>query len=457
MVGAPTDAPAARAETGLEDLDDLLAHLGVLPRDPQAAVQTLAQAEEVEREALRDLAIVETTLRRLVTTRLDVTERVSAERAGIVALEAASDSVAPVSTIGIAADTQDGRRDPDGPGTLSASSQAWELMRREIAAAQRRLAGLVDRLGEANVEIAHWQRQADGAARRAGSASARAIASTRRLAGLHEEGGRAADAVNDAVHALGESPGELVGVLAAFARVHAEQITSDFACYAPGSSPLWPSAPAPAYLPARGPLAGPLVSNPLPATDLARSRRRSPPAGTPGGTSPVAGPVTAQFGSSTPYFPTHWAVDLAARLYTPVVAAAAGRVAFAGLATPGEPHSLRECGPESTLRPAGSSDTWASPGTRPDPICTLRLASTGAPLIRVCSCLSPRKRSRLGRAPSCRHLRVRPARARAGAAQRGCGAGASGALVTTPAVGPVPEVCGLGYNTSRWRPARSHM
>src|SRR5688500_10724631 len=111
---------AESAAAGADRLDVLLAELGTLLRERAAGTQTLAQAEEAERTALRDLAAIETTLRRLVVTRLDVTDRISTGRGDVAALEAALDQA----------------------GDASPSS--------ELAAAHRRLTGLVDRLGEAN-------------------------------------------------------------------------------------------------------------------------------------------------------------------------------------------------------------------------------------------------------------------------------------------------------------------
>jgi murein DD-endopeptidase MepM/ murein hydrolase activator NlpD len=318
-VAAPRDAlargmPSGGAQEHLEALLAQLAQLETLLRQRADSIQVLAQAEEAERTALRDLTTFETTLRRLVATRLDVTERVATGWNDVSAL---------------------------GADLGQAEGQERERIEREIAATHRRLAGLVDRLGEANVEIAHWQMQADGAARRVGSARSRAIESTRRLTRLQEEGERAVTAVTELVDTVREWTAESRSVLETFAQEHIDWIAPDAAVGDPTSLPvLWPAAPTPAYVPARGPLAATLVSAGAPVMDAAPQVSAALGIdGRPGWRVPVAGAVTAGFGSSTPYFPTHWAVDIAARLYTPVSAAAAGRIAFAGLATAGEPRA----------------------------------------------------------------------------------------------------------------------
>jgi murein DD-endopeptidase MepM/ murein hydrolase activator NlpD len=301
-----------------------LAELEGLLRRRADGGKSLAAAETDERAALRDLATIENTLRRLVVTRGEVSAQLAAGRAELASLEGA--------------DTEDAAT----PGNM-------------VAGVNRRLVGLVDRLGEANAEIAHWQVQGDGAARRAGAARARALEATMKLSDLQEPGERIAEAIRARITSLESALPWLdddVGSLAAQQEAWARDAAALAAEYAallaplPDAAPepaglrLWPSGPAPSYVPVGGPVAASLLTAGGPVSGIERQLGDLVGSWEPAGwRPPVAGPITAPYGASTPYFPTHWAVDIGTRLYVPVTAAARGRVEFAGLATPGQPYA----------------------------------------------------------------------------------------------------------------------
>jgi murein DD-endopeptidase MepM/ murein hydrolase activator NlpD len=328
-----------------------LAELDALLRQRGEGERTLVAAQAAERVALSDLAAIEGTLRRLVAVQADLRLRQSVGLEEVKALEAARTGAI---TDGVSR-----------PGAADRSEVADELAN-ALTDVHRRLAGLIDRLGEANVEIAHWQGQADSAARRVGGARSRAFDASARLAALQEPGERLVlevhaqlDALERASAWLDDDAGSLAELRAEWTRAARALMLEHATLLAPGGAadvavsvvsgrpmngwlelPLWPPGPVPAYVPARGPVVASLVAAgpPLPDADR-RLAEVLPDLGPAAWYPPLAGPfaLSTAYGASTPYFSSHWAVDLAVRLGTPVAAVRSGRVEYAGLATPGEP------------------------------------------------------------------------------------------------------------------------
>ena len=340
---AQSGAPDAALDAALAvQLGELLSELRDLLRRRGAAGRALEAAAAAERAGRGERAGIAGTLRRLVAGRSELDARLAGADAEVAALEAALEAAR-----------------EDGGGS------ARDRLATELASSRRLQSGAVDLLGQTNTEIAHWQVRADAAARRVGDARSRALAASVQIAALEETGPRRAAEAERLLARWGLEPahdgrpafavweaapdGELAPLLNTLRREHAELLgpapvagTLETAEQA-WPPALWPSGPAPRYAPPRGGIAAALVAAAPLAADAARASvgARAVTAdgadGTGGWVPPVAGPITTAYGSSTPYFPTHWAVDIGARLYAPVVAAASGRVEHVGLATPGQP------------------------------------------------------------------------------------------------------------------------
>lgn len=192
---------------------------------------------------------------------------------------------------------------------------------RAVGAIRVEQAGAVLDQGRLNTEITFWERQADALSRQVGALRARALAANARLVEVQKTGLELTATAQDQMDAL-RRLGYPIG-----ASLVAEGPP-------PVPEPLqWPSAAPRGYVLPAGASAlalragEPLVGNrsQLPASALAAL----PPEPWK---LPVDGMVTTPFGDATPYQPAHWAVDLGARLYEPVRAAAEGVVEFAGLA-----------------------------------------------------------------------------------------------------------------------------
>src|SRR6266542_5164020 len=328
LVGADLIGPRrAEADAGAADaalparLTELLGELEGLLRQRGEAGRALQAAESAERAALSDLAAHEVTLRRLLVARNDLGARVSARDEEVAALDAASGGA------------DGGERD---------------RIAGDVSVAQRRQAGVVDLLGQANTEIAHWQLQADRAARRVGAARSAALEASAQLAALEDTGQRRAGEARVLLSAVAtrrdEGMAEQVAARPEEGATLLEEVLGEYAALlvpVPGAGTatdaerswppaLWPSGPPPAYVPPRGAIVPILVAGaPLPAEAARLAVEPNEPTSAAGGTGPwvppISGPVTTEYGASTPYFPTHWAVDIGAKLYAPVVAAARGR------------------------------------------------------------------------------------------------------------------------------------
>jgi murein DD-endopeptidase MepM/ murein hydrolase activator NlpD len=344
---------AARATSNEVEANFLQYHarLQALLAERQIAEEQLAISVAAERGALGQFAGIEGTLRRLVTTQFDLTQHLPilgtqiAEmetRLGVFDHALGQDVDTWQALFGGAAeewatDTVDLRT------ALAGERQQLET---RLAAARRSQAATVDRLGQANTEIAAWSREADATARRVGSARERAFQASAQLAKLQESGEKLAGeayALWEAIHGSSGVSAVSPSLLAAAETelsAPAPETGGDQTKEPPTGPSLvvWPEGPPPRYVPPRGPMAGPLIAAGPLAIDAARLRAMSDlDEAALTWALPVAGPITTAYGASTPYSSTHWGIDIGARLYTPVVAAAPGRVEYAGLATTSVP------------------------------------------------------------------------------------------------------------------------
>jgi murein DD-endopeptidase MepM/ murein hydrolase activator NlpD len=192
-------------------------------------------------------------------------------------------------------------------GTLARLDAVEALLADHLAEREALLAGDAEppadrsRLDGLDVEIARLRREADQLAGDAGRARAQALRVSRRLADLHSHGSA------------------LAAVIAAL--------------LAPPLDPPWPQRTLEYRLPAGTVAFEAGAPEPLALSSEAAvaARRLSPD---PIWSWPVAGTITTAFGQATPYQPAHFAIDIGAPLYAPVLAAAGGQVEFAGLAAP---------------------------------------------------------------------------------------------------------------------------
>jgi murein DD-endopeptidase MepM/ murein hydrolase activator NlpD len=207
---------------------------------------------------------------------------------------------------------------------LADDSLSSDEVQSELDSARQEQKAAVDRLGQDNTEISWWQSQAETLAGQVGGARARALSVNGRLADLQKQGADLAARVQDEFQAL-RSAGYPVGV----AKIVA---AGPEAGPEPIPEPVdWPSS-APAYaLPVGKTAASVLAGSPLFTT-----KDRLFATGVVGDPSnwqaPLRGVVTTPFGDGTPYQDAHYALDIGAHLYAPIVAAADGVVEYAGLA-----------------------------------------------------------------------------------------------------------------------------
>lgn len=323
-------APPARAEIGEADraYEEHLARLKELLERRQAAENRLASAISAERTALGQLTSMETTLRRLVSTQSDLADQASALSTDMVEVDAR------LGALDLALREAYGAGDTDDLRAALVTER--EQIAARLASMQRTQAGVADRLGQANTEIAYWQREADATARRIGNARERALRASAEVADLQERGEKLASEVQSSFEALQNVFTSLSSSLAVslleLEHSAPEPVIGKGQSLSP--PPSWPAGPAPRYAPPRGAMAGPLVAGGPLFTDTARLRSLGDlPEDPAEWVAPLSGPITTQFGESTPYSSTHWGIDIGARLYTPVVAATHGRVEYAGLAT----------------------------------------------------------------------------------------------------------------------------
>jgi murein DD-endopeptidase MepM/ murein hydrolase activator NlpD len=198
-------------------------------------------------------------------------------------------------------------------GDRDATLEALTAIRTEQALA-------VQELGRLNTEVTFWERQADTLSRQVGGVRAGALGATARLAEVQKTGTELAAHIQDQVRAL-RAAGHPVGTA----------LVADGPAVIP--EPLiWPTASPKGYVLPTGPSALPMRTG----EPLALDRAQLPPPVkavlTAPWSLPVKGIITTTYGDGTPYQAAHWAVDVGARLYEPVRAAADGTVEFAGLA-----------------------------------------------------------------------------------------------------------------------------
>ena len=179
---------------------------------------------------------------------------------------------------------------------------------------------VVQELGRANTEITWWQGQAETVASQVGQARERALRFSGRLGEIQKQGDELAAALRAEFEAL-QAAGHPVGV-AKIAAIGPEPIAEPV---------VWPATTIGYALPAGRTDASLVAAPPLFVT-----KERLLATGVVGDLgawmAPLKGTVTTPFGDGTPYQAAHYAVDLGARLYSPVVAAADGVVEYAGLA-----------------------------------------------------------------------------------------------------------------------------
>jgi murein DD-endopeptidase MepM/ murein hydrolase activator NlpD len=328
---APTTARADEVtdyEADNATLDQLLV-------ERQDVVARLENATGAEQAALARLSATEERLHAVAVWQQDIiaqqpaaAERIAAVEEDIAALDAEQGRL----ERRVEAEERwlDGDVDrPEAYGTRSALAAAallddglhgqLEAAQAQLEAARQVQARLVDSLGSANTEMATWRAQAESLAAQVGSARSRALAASGRLAALQTSGTELAAKVQAQFQALVDG-GHPAGVA---------QIAGG---PEPVAEPLsWPAS-APSYpLPAGRTSASVVAGTPLFVTKDRLSATRVLE-GTGDWVAPVKGQITTPFGDATPYQAAHYAIDIAARLYAPIVAPADGVVEYASLA-----------------------------------------------------------------------------------------------------------------------------
>jgi murein DD-endopeptidase MepM/ murein hydrolase activator NlpD len=299
----------------------------------QVAETLVSAAAAAEAAALDRLAAAETHLHTALANQASFSAALPALQQQVEAARTrAQEAAAQRDALERRVEAGDGATAPRGPLLFASSRPAWHAeealfaaedaerqAQEELAGEQEQLASLVDQLGAANTEVTAWQKQAEILAEQVGAARSRALAANAQLAQIKQQGDQLATTVWSEFQAL-VSAGYPVGV----ARIVG------------GPMPIAEPVAWPASVPGYAIPTGRVDTSLLASAPLFIDKSRLETTGLAGSAdrwqAPVHGPVTTPFGDGTPYQDAHYAVDIGARLYTPVVAAADGVVEYAGLA-----------------------------------------------------------------------------------------------------------------------------
>lgn len=333
LLGLALPGPSTVQADTVADYGQDNATLAQLLDQLQTVEAVVAAASAAETAALDQLADAETHLHTALASQASLSAALPALQQQVDAARAQAQQMsARRAALEQHVEAGDGAIAPRGPLLFASSRAAWhaeealfaaedaeQQAQAALAAQQEQQASLVDQLGAANTEITAWQKQAETLAGQVGAARSRALAANAQLAQIKQQGDELAAKVQAEFQAL-VSAGYPVGV----ARI------------AGGPMPIAEPVAWPASVPGYAIPTGRMNTSLLAGAPLFIDKSRLEATGLAGSAdqwqAPIHGPVTTPFGDGTPYQEAHYAVDIGARLYTPVVAAASGIVEYAGLA-----------------------------------------------------------------------------------------------------------------------------
>ncbi len=335
MLAAAFLAPARASADTLADYNQHNAALEQLLADRQAAEAGLGRWSVGEQQALGQLSTAEAKLHALSVERAALTVRqpgLAARVAEVTASLATLESQRAMLHRRVDAFETWLYGDAPAPAvnnvrgymaarvSLDTANQAADALADLVRSLNDEQQGVMNDLGRANTEATWWQAQSEALASQVGEARERALRISERLSEIQKEGDDLAARLRSEFHTLHDA-GHPVGV-AKIAVAGPEPIAEPV---------VWP-ATATGYALPTGKTDGNLVAS----APLYMSKDRLAATGVVGDVgawmAPLKGIVTTPFGDETPYQAAHYAVDIGARLYTPVVAAADGVVEYAGLA-----------------------------------------------------------------------------------------------------------------------------